>query len=227
MADVEALVERTLNGDADAWPELQRAVEPTIVAMARRHRGLRDRGLAVEPDDVAEIATATLERLSRSNFQNLRRYVERAVDDGSRGESFDAWLYGAVDFVIREHLRKRFGRAPKHPSSAAPRFQPSKRDLHSQAGRLQDAELDRSLLHTLGMTAKLTAAQVLEHVCDSFSAAEVLAIRLFYLEDQDYEVIAARLELASAKDAERLIRRLVARLRYRFLESEAAHTIDE
>lgn len=218
MLDLQALVHRTVDGDLAAWGELQAAVEPTILAIARRHRELRQRGLAALPDDLAEIVAATLERLARGEFQNLRDFVARQRQaDGPQTQSFDAWLYGAVDFAVRDHLRKRFGRAPKLRADAAPRAQPSKRDLQSQAGRL-DGGVERSFLHTLGMTAKLTAAEIFKYVEATFTAEEALALRLYYREDCSWEEIATRLTLPDAGAAERLVRRLNARLRYHFVE---------
>lgn len=190
-----------------------------MIAVTRRHRGLRGKGLAALPDDVAEITASTFERLARSDFQNLKRFEAHhgaGADDAPWAQRFDDWLYGVVDFVIREHLRKRFGRAPRPSTPDAPK-QPSKRDLQTQAGRLDDAALDRSFLRTVGMTARLTAAEIFAHVARDFAPAEAEAIRLYYAQDRSFEEIATALGLAAPKDAERLIRKLNARLRYRFV----------
>jgi DNA-directed RNA polymerase specialized sigma24 family protein len=218
MSDLHQLVQRTVAGEAAAWAALQVAVVPTVQAITRAHRGMRSKGLAAQPDDVAEVVTVTLERLARDNFQNLRRFCERSEQAG-QPDSFDAWLYGTVDFVVREHLRRRFGRAPKQEAKAE-RPLPSKRDLQSHAGRLDDGELDRMLLSQLGMTMRLTAAQIFAHIERDFTPDEARALRMYYSEDAGFEEIAEALALADAKAAERLIRRLNARLRYRFLATE-------
>jgi DNA-directed RNA polymerase specialized sigma24 family protein len=218
VEDTVKLVLRTLSGDADAWQALQVAVEPTILRMARRHRDLRRKGLAGLADDLAEIRTAALERLARSNFGNLRSFVERqAPGEAPSPESFEAWLYGVVDFVIREHLRKRFGRAPKLSDTPASGPRPSKRDLQSHAGRLDD-QPERSLLNSVSVTTRLTLAQIFEYIDAEFTPLEVQAVRLYFMEDKSFDEIAHVLELEHGVGAERLIRRLNARLRYRFLD---------
>src|SRR5687767_509067 len=114
MEQVERLVRATLRGEPAAWGELVLAVAPQIEAIARAHAGMRKRGLAAQVDDLAEVTTATLERMARDGYRNLRRYVEqleRSTPEGA--QSFDSWLYGTVDYTIREHLRSRYGRAPR------------------------------------------------------------------------------------------------------------------
>jgi DNA-directed RNA polymerase specialized sigma24 family protein len=220
---VNTLIERTLAGDNDAWRTLQSQLEPTILSIARRHQGLRKRNLAGSQDDLREVVVATLERLSRDDFQNLRRFLERSAGEPSP-DALDSWIYGAVDFVIREHLRQRFGRAPQPTTDPSKPRPPSKRDLQSHAGRIEDAETDRSLLQTLGMTTKLTAAQIFAHIDDMFEPSERLALHMYYTEDHSFAEIALALELSDAKEAERMIRRLNARLRYRFAPAGDADT---
>jgi len=222
--EVDELVRRTTQGDAAAWRTLQTVLLPTVLAIARGHQQLRSKGLATLPDDLSEITTATFERLSRSDYQNLKSFVAKqtASPDGGNGEpvratSFDAWLYGAVDFAIREHLRQRFGRRPELPHDQALRVQPSKRDLQSQAGRFEDIEFERAFLQTVGMTARLTAAQIYAHIETEFGALEARAMRLYYAEDYGFEQIASELGLSDEREAAKMIRRLNARLRYRFL----------
>jgi DNA-directed RNA polymerase specialized sigma24 family protein len=211
------LVHRTVAGDTSAWVALQIAIEPTIVRIARGHRGLRSRGLAELPDDVAEIRTSVLERLARDDFRNLRSFVEHSARaETHTAESFDVWLYGIVDFVVREHLRKRYGRAPKPSAEEPQRVRPSKRDLQSHAGRL-DEQSERVFLQHLTMTAQLTVAEIFAFIAGAFAPAEAEAMRLYYREDLSFEELAAKLELPSAKAAEQLVRRLNARLRYRFM----------
>jgi len=218
MPDLDALVRLTIEGDSEAWQSLQAAAQPTVLAIARSHSDLRSKGLAALPDDIAEVVASTFERLSRSDYQNLRSYVAKRAESTVVGSpSFESWLYGAVDFTIREHIRRRLGRRPSLTASEAGRVQPSKRDLQSHAGRFEDIELERAYLQTLGMTARLTVAEIYEHVERAFGAAEARAMRLYYAEDKSFEQVAHELGLANAKDAEKMIRRLNARLRYRFM----------
>lgn len=217
MDDVETRVRLASEGDRDAWRALQAQLEPAILSIARRHRGLRKAGLADLPDDLAEVRTATFEWLSRANFQNLHDFLARNPDSGDGlASSFDNWVYGAVDFVIRAHLRARFGRAPKLPADGSGPVRPSKRDLQSKAGRLDQGSVERAFLVTLGMTVKLTLGEIFAHIQSDFSSDEARAMHLYYAEERSFEEIAAAIGLSDAKEAEKLIRRLNARLRYRF-----------
>jgi DNA-directed RNA polymerase specialized sigma24 family protein len=214
VEDTLKLVQRVLGGDLAAWTSLEAALDPLIVRMVRRHRDMRRKGLAEHVDDVSEVRTGVLERLAAHNFQSLRTFAERKVEQ-ERADSFEGWLYGVVDFATRDHLRKRFGRAPKVPAAQGGGVQPSKRDLPSQAGRL-DLEPERNLLSAAGVTTRFTLADVLAFIDESFAPDEVKAVRLYYLEGQGYTEIASALALPEPKQAEQLIRRLNARLRDRF-----------
>ncbi|HKU38439.1 MAG TPA: hypothetical protein VJR89_09840 [Polyangiales bacterium] len=218
MQDTLQLVQRTVGGDTQAWSALQAQLDSMILRMARHHRDLRRKGLADREDDLAEVRTAALERLATNDFHNLRSFVERSAD-APQASSFESWVYGVVDFAVRDHLRKRFGRAPKLTAAQTGRPQPSKRDLQSQAGRWDD-EPDRNLLTAAGITTRLTVAQILAFIANAFTAEEVRAVQLYYVDGRSYEEIASELALPDAKQAEQLMRRLNARLRYRFVAQD-------
>jgi len=208
---VEALVEAAATGDPKAWQALAAALTDRIEAIARSHEAMRARGLASLPDDIADVLASSLERLSAGNFKNLGRYLEQRAG----GQTFDSWLYGAVDFAIREHLRKRYGRAPRTAPDAAPP-QASKRDLGTNAQPFDEERAGRAFASTLGLTAKLTAAEIFEHIAREFEATEARALQLYYAEERSLAEIAEALELADERAADKLIRRLNARLRYKF-----------
>jgi RNA polymerase sigma factor (sigma-70 family) len=213
------LVRKTIDGDVAAWTALQSVLDPVISRIARRHQNLRRKGLADQVDDIADVRASALERLKNNEFHNLRSFMERHAE--AQAESFDSWLYGVVDYAIRDHLRQRFGRAPKLPAALGGGVQPSKRDLGSRAGRLDD-EPERALLTAAGVTTHLAIAEILAFIGENFSADEATAIRLHYLESRSYEEIASSLGLRDSKQAEQLIRRLNARLRYRFAPQDTA-----
>jgi hypothetical protein len=191
---------------------LQVALEPLITTMVRRHRDMRRKGLSERYDDLADVRTAALERLAAHEFQNLRMFAARSAD-ALQPESFESWIYGLVDYAVRDHLRQRFGRAPKEAVWTDVR--PSKRDLQSHAGRL-DFELKGDLQSVMGVTARLSLAQVQSFIAETFSPVEINAVKLYYSQGQSHEELARALSLPDAKHAEQLIRRLNARLRYRF-----------
>jgi hypothetical protein len=220
MSVLEAILERVLVGDRNAWRELQTSIEPKIVALARRHRSLRTRGLAKLPDDVREVTLASLELLARADFRNLRQFIEHAGElvatEEAGAQAFDHWLRNAVDYVVREHVRQRYGRAPKPSDRDSGLHRLAKRDLQTLADRIDDPEHARALLRSVSMTNHLTVAEILAFIDDEFEPAEARAIRMYFLEGSSPLEIAAALELADEKQASRLIHALTARLRYHF-----------
>ena len=219
MAINDALIRSVVEGNRDAEHTLIGELAPRIEAIARNHPELRRRGLSSLEDDVAEVRMAALERLLRDGHKNLSRYLhQRSADASARPADFDSWLYGAVDFSVRDHLRKRFGRAPKTAPDSPKRPLPSRRDLGTLAGRFDDEQLDRSFIRTLGATQRLTATAIVDYMTAQFAHQEVEAMRMFYFEDRSFAEISQRLGLQGEREAEKLIRRLNARLRYRFNE---------
>lgn len=218
--ELEPLVRALLRGEPDGWDTLASAIAPRIVAIARTHPSMRERKLASREDDIADVTTSALERLRRDEHKNLRRFVEQrdAQQGGAEGTSFDGWLYGMVDFTIRDHLRKRFGRAPRAAQLATGR--PSRRDLNTLAGRIDEEPLDPAFVSTLGATKRVTVAEIFAYVSSHFTPLEARALQLFYLEDKSAVEIAALLALADERAADKLIRKLNARLRYHFADQQ-------
>jgi len=214
VESLQKLVQQTIDGEGSAWQELQLAIEPTISKLVRRHNDLRRRCLADSADVVADIRTATLERLARHDFRNLREFVERSQLGGERApESFHAWLYGCVDYAIREYLRQIYGRGSQETELVGQAL-PSKQALHAQTEAFDDNE--RGMLATLSLTTRMTVAEISDYIAKSFASDEVEAVRLYFVENLSYGEIAQRLALKDAGAAEQLIRRLKARLQHRF-----------
>ncbi|HEX7481720.1 MAG TPA: hypothetical protein VF331_28195 [Polyangiales bacterium] len=222
MASLDELAQAVVQGSKpEAWQALQVQVVPRIEAIARGHDSLRAKGMHASPDEIAEVRTATLERLADDDFQNLKRYLaQRDAAAAQPSSAFDSWIYGAVDFAVREHLRRRYGRAPKRVSTPPQAPRPNKRAVNTNATRLSGGALDRALIQTLAITAKLTAVAIFAYAEATFEPLEAQALRLYYLEERDFEQLAAELELPDAHAAERLIRTLNARLRYHFAPAE-------
>ncbi len=214
------LVRAAVAGQGASWDELVRAIAPRVERLARAHRDMKARGLAARDDDVAEIVTATLERLARDGMRNLARFLAQLEAAApSRPQSFDSWLYGAVDFAIREHVRRRYGRAPA-PRVEGAALQPSKRELHTNAERFEHEPLDPAYVRALSVTKKLALAEIFAYIDSEFEASEARALRLYYGEERSFEEIAAALGLRDAKAADKLVRRLNARLRHHFADDE-------
>lgn len=224
MTHLDTLVQATIAGDTFAWQSLQTELCAAVEEMARCHESLRSRQMQGSGDEVSEIRLATFERLARDDFRNLRRYQEQRDSRGEHAQSLDSWLYGAVDYTIREHLRRRYGRAPNTDalSEGMSLPSPSKRAVNTLADRFDVGVHDHALAHTLGITAKLTAEAILGYVAETFAPDEARALRMYYLEEQSFEDIATALNLKNAQAADKLIRKLNARLRYKFNDEDGS-----
>lgn len=212
--DIDLLIERTVAGDVEAWQHLLAYVSPRVQQIAGEHAALRKRGLA-SADDISSVVTDALSRLAKDQFRNLSRYLQQ--HELPKPQSFESWLYGAVDFSVREHLRAKYGRAPRDVTSQA---RPSKRELNTQAERVDDDQLHRSVGKSLAMTERLQLAKIAEYIHSAFNAEELRAMRLHFAQDLGPAELAAALGLANAEAATKLIRRLNARLRHRFADRE-------
>lgn len=219
-----------------SWRRLMALIAPHVEAWARGSRLLRRCRLAGE-DDARAVMVAVLERLAADDHANLRAFLarERADADAERDELVDelarlgrledeeeeeepvdasadqpakAWLIRLVDYVARDHVRRRFGWTQAGDG-------PSKRDLHSDALPL-DTGADVGARPP--MTDRLTVSQLVAEVrayMASFPEAMQSALSL-WLDDHGFDEIAAELALADAAKARALVRAGQARLRERF-----------
>ena len=106
MQTIDELARAVVAGQPNAWSAMQLEVLDRVRNIVRSHPTMRTRDLHASPDELAELQTATLERLFRDDFGTIRRYLATADATPSESrQSFESWLYGAVDFTIREHLR--------------------------------------------------------------------------------------------------------------------------
>jgi hypothetical protein len=235
----DPLVLGVVHGDRAAWFELTLHIEAWVEAHVPRHWRMRKARLARSQDDVRDVLLATLERVDRADFRALREYLERkqrAVPD-VRGSSYDglaelsfaSWLAGLVDFAIRDHVRKRYGRAPSR-AQAAPRAGQddelpappvlSKRSLHSWAVHPTKTQSGQFGSAASGLSRLLTARSILRYASEVFDARE---LRFFerYLEHGTFDELAREFALAGPELARAEVRRLKERLRARFREPRA------
>jgi hypothetical protein len=233
LSDLAAdpLVFGVVQGDRAAWFQLTLLIELWVEAHAPRHWRMRRARLANSPDDVRDVLVETLERLDRDDFAELRRYLERkreqvpdVREDAREPEtdlSFVAWLASVVDFAIREHVRRRYGRTSKAAGRPghAQRSVLSKRSLHSWAVHPSESHNRDIVGATLGMSRVLTAKSILRYAEETFDGRE---LRVFqrYLEHSSFEELAAEFELATPESARSEIRRLKERLRARFRDAK-------
>jgi hypothetical protein len=207
--DLALLVSRVVAADGEAWLQLQERVVPMIERWASSHRGLRRRNLHRSADDIREVMVATLERLCANDFANLRMFISAAA--ARTDSSFQAWLYGTVDFAVRAHLRARYGRVGGRKTGEV--VGPNKRDVNTLASRFDE---EAALRSRTAVTLRVTMQEIMGYVDAHFAPLEARAMRMYVEDSASYEQLSRELPLANAREAERMIRRLKQRLRDRF-----------
>jgi Asp-tRNA(Asn)/Glu-tRNA(Gln) amidotransferase A subunit family amidase len=229
----DPLVLGVVHGDRAAWFELTLHIEQWVEAHVPHHWRMRKARLARSHDDVRDVLLATLERVDRDDFRVLREYLERkqrqvpdvrsATHDGLAELSFASWLAGLVDFAIRDHVRKRYGRAPSAVRQAGQDDEPAalpvltKRSLHSWAVHPTETQSGQYGSAAPGLSRLLTARSILRYAGEVFDARE---LRFFerYLEHGTFDELAQEFALPGPELARAEVRRLKERLRARFRE---------
>jgi hypothetical protein len=229
----DPLVLGVVHGDRAAWFELTLHIEEWVEHHVPRHWRMRKARLSRSEDDVRDVLLETLERVDRDDFRSLRLYLERkrqdvpdvraAQHEGVTELTFAGWLAGLVDFAIRDHVRKRYGRAP---ASATKDDDPlglpvlTKRSLHSWAVHPTETQSGHFGGAAAGLSRLLTARSILSYAAEVFDARE---LRFFqrYLEQATFEELAEEFSLARPELARAEARKLKERLRARFREPQA------
>lgn len=226
----DPLVLGVVHGDRTAWFELTLHIEAFVELHVPRHWRMRKARIARSEDDVRDVLLATLERIDRDDFRSLRDYLQRKqeevpdVRDATRAAiTFASWLAGVVEFAIRDHVRKRYGRAPSARAGGSLQEQQpvlTKRSLHSWAVHPSESQSGQYGSAAPGLSRLLTARSVLRYASEVFEPRE---LRFFerYLEHASFEELAQEFALASPELARAEARRLKERLRARFREPRA------
>lgn len=194
----DELVERLLDGDEAAWPELVSAVHPLVLAICR-HRGYgRD-----DEDTSREVALLVLERLRSRAFAALRSYSSTREKYGAEAK-FSRWLGVVVHHAHIDYVR---GRPEAH------------RTREGGARKLERTELSLvAEMEPLAATdgGQLRAAEVIRVVRlmqdDAFPPIGRQALTLWLTGHSPAE-IAARLALSDADEARRVLHATRQRLR--------------
>ncbi|MBL8624610.1 MAG: hypothetical protein JNK64_25095 [Myxococcales bacterium] len=224
------------DGRVGAWRGLMVLLAPHLEAWARGNRLLRRCRLAGD-DDARAVMVAVFERLAAGDHANLRAFAAREAAAEAEADALmadlarlgrldeadaeappdeappddapvKAWLLRLLDYVARDHVRRRFG-------WAEPDAGPTKRDLGTDAARL-DGVADAGARPPLTdrLTVGRLVAEVRAHMA-TFPAPMQAALDL-WLDDHGFAEIAAALTLADADAARALVRAGQARLRDRF-----------
>jgi DNA-directed RNA polymerase specialized sigma24 family protein len=198
-----ALADRAASGDGAAWRELWRAVEPTIWAITGKWQFTGP--LSRRDDERRDIVVDVMERLRADDFRRLRGFLDTIP---ARGGSLKTWLAtvtarAAIDHV-RAHTEYLDPRGNKGETSGEPRW-------------VTVVPMpDRELPHPFGDPERVATAFVLLDRARKDLEADQLAALYVWLHGGGHGEIAERLGLASARDADRLVRAALKRLRDRY-----------
>jgi DNA-directed RNA polymerase specialized sigma24 family protein len=199
--DIDRCIERVVAGHADAWTQLMAELHPLAIQLCRYRLHNRD---SSSEDICLDVATKTLERLSKSSFAALGRYVETRKSYPSL--TFKSWLRAVVGNVCIDHLRTLPGHRRGRASGQRHHQITTTVSLTGEtAGR---SDLQRHV----------EIRRVLEWLNDpEFPKNQREAISLWMCGHNAAE-IASTLGLPAAVDATRLLRAGRQRLRRRFEE---------
>jgi hypothetical protein len=211
LANLVAYVPRVLDGDGSAWQELVTRLEPLLVQLLRRTRTLGP--MRDNIDDCRAVMTNVLERLHKDDFRGLRLYQRWA--DANPGKDFGDWIRIVTVNIARDHVSSRLGVAER-AEDAAPI---NKRMLNSLASVLPDGD-DHRLGFRPSVTHDQLARELLEYAARCLDPAQFLALRR-WMEGASFDDLAAELHLATPRDADKLVRAALARLRRHFAASSA------
>ena len=200
------LIARVIRGDRAAWVTLFSTYGPIVERIVRTNRAMGSYRSSV--DDVRNVMANVFERLRRHDFRALRTFS--AWLDNNAGKSFGDWLTIVTINVLRNYITSKLG------ASSAPGVS-IKQLVNTFADELK-LDSDGPLLRPQITTIE-TARQILVYASRHLSE-EQLAVLGAWIEGASCDEIAAELQLANAREADRLLRAGLARLRRHFARTE-------
>lgn len=205
LASLAVYVPRVVEGDDAAWKELVARLEPMLLQLLRRSRTLGP--LRTSIDDCRAVMVSVLERLTKDDFRGLRLFQPWV--EANPGKDFGDWIRIVTVNLARDHMSARLGEAGRADEAKL-----NKRMLNTLASLLPTGE-DQRLAFRPAMTDVQMARELLEYAARSLEAAQLRALRR-WMDGASHDELAAELGLATARDADKLVRAALARLRRQF-----------
>jgi len=192
-------IERLLAGQEDLWTTLMATIHPLAMRLCRLRLLVHDSST----DDLCrDVATKTLERLSKNGYAALRRYAETRSNYPSL--EFSSWLRVVVANLCSDHLRALPGNQRVRDSGAR------RLVVHKALARSEEMGGHNTVQR------KVEIRRVLRWLADpSFPSDQRQALSL-WMRGSNASEIAAELDLSCAADATRLLRAGRQRLRRHF-----------
>lgn len=213
LAALAAYVPGVVGGDAAAWKELVARLEPHLMRLLRRSRTLGP--LRDSLDDCRAVMIRVLERLSTESYRGLRLFQPWA--EANPGKDFGDWIRIVTTNLARDHVSARLGGAARAADADAAPL--NKRMLNTLASLLP-ADDDYRLAFRPSMTDVQLARELLEYAARSLERTQLRALRR-WMDGASFDEIAGELGLATPREADKLVRAALARLRRHF--GERAH----
>ena len=208
LAALAAVVPRVVDGDASAWSELVVRLEPLLLQLLRRIRTLGP--MRHNVDDCRAVMISVLERLSKNDFRGLRLFQPWV--DANPGKDFGDWIRIVTVNIARDHVSARLGGVARAGSEDdAP---VNKRMLNTLASLLPGDD-DHRLAFRPSMTNVQLARELLEYAARSLESTQLHALRR-WMDGASFDELAGELGLANPRDADKLVRAALARLRRHF-----------
>lgn len=207
LAALAAYVPRVVGGDAAAWKELVARLEPHLIPLLRRSRTLGP--LRDSIDDCRAVMISVLERLRKENYRGLRLFQPWA--DANPGKDFGDWIRIVTANLARDHVSARLGGAA---GSGDEDVRLNKRMLNTLASLLP-ADDDYRLAFRPSMTNVQLARELLEYAARALERTQLGALRR-WMAGASFDEIAGELGLPAPRDADKLVRAALARLRRHF-----------
>jgi DNA-directed RNA polymerase specialized sigma24 family protein len=207
-APLETLIFAVIAKEDGAWAKLWQALEPRLLGILGRPRVLGR--LATSEDDRRNVVVEVMARLAEDDHHRLRLYVD--ARSKRPGLSFMPWLIVVTKRIAIDYMRAHgdyVDRRHESDASANGRWVvPGTLPSASKLGAARPPYTNRG-----------TAQEMIRFAGQVLSEDQRAALKL-WIEGNGFDAIAGELGNKSAKDAERLVRAALERLRRRFRESK-------
>jgi hypothetical protein len=161
-------------------------------------------------DDCRAVMISVLERLSKNDFRSLRLFQPWA--DANPGKDFGDWIRIITVNIARDHVSARLGGAARAGSDDGAPL--NKRMLNTLASLLPGDD-DHRLAFRPSMTNVQLARELLEYAARALESTQLHALRR-WMDGASFDELAGELGLANPRDADKLVRAALARLRRHF-----------
>jgi hypothetical protein len=197
------LLRQVIRRDATAWMELFTRFGPVVERTIRATRAMGS--YRRSDDDVRNVMASVFERLRRDDFRALRTFDAWHARNPEKG--FTDWLTIVTVNVARNYVAGKLGSPDVNGTSV-------KQLVNTYAEAFVE---DDRLVQLPHMTNKETAQRILEFARAHLTSDQLCALE-GWLEGKDFTELATQFGWPDARDADRLVRAALAKLRRHFGE---------